>query len=240
MYKKDYIIEKQETKYTRTVTANGAHWAPFMLWETLWSKIIPLASECGVSKLLDIGCAVHSWVISDFVVERADANPGLQNGIDESNKLVCFNCDTFEQWPIPRNSYEVVTAVELIEHLENPWHFFRELMRITKKVAIITTPNVESDLSADLYKKTKCLFGFTKIDRQSAHHITPIFGWQLQTMAARANCSIEEHVLYGIPWQQNPMMYRGVIDAGGEELLKTYDERSGTGHHRIFIIKKPC
>jgi 2-polyprenyl-3-methyl-5-hydroxy-6-metoxy-1,4-benzoquinol methylase len=50
---------------------------------------------------------------------------------------------------LPKNSADIVTAVEVIEHLENPRAFVRELVRIAKPSAIVlvTTPNQLSILS---------------------------------------------------------------------------------------------
>jgi 2-polyprenyl-3-methyl-5-hydroxy-6-metoxy-1,4-benzoquinol methylase len=51
--------------------------------------------------------------------------------------------------PLPDASADVVTAVETIEHLENPWAFCRELSRIVRPGGwiVATTPNQLSMLS---------------------------------------------------------------------------------------------
>jgi len=51
--------------------------------------------------------------------------------------------------PLPDASADVVTAVETIEHLENPWAFCRELSRIVRPGGwiVVTTPNQLSVLS---------------------------------------------------------------------------------------------
>jgi 2-polyprenyl-3-methyl-5-hydroxy-6-metoxy-1,4-benzoquinol methylase len=51
--------------------------------------------------------------------------------------------------PLPDASADVVTAVETIEHLENPWAFCRELSRIVRPGGwiVVTTPNQLSMLS---------------------------------------------------------------------------------------------
>jgi len=50
---------------------------------------------------------------------------------------------------LPNNCADVVCAVEIIEHLENPRAFIRELVRLTKPggLVIVTTPNQLSLLS---------------------------------------------------------------------------------------------
>jgi 2-polyprenyl-3-methyl-5-hydroxy-6-metoxy-1,4-benzoquinol methylase len=52
-------------------------------------------------------------------------------------------------WPVHDGEADVVTAVEVIEHLENPWAFVRSLARIVKPGGwvVVTTPNQLSALS---------------------------------------------------------------------------------------------
>ena len=52
-------------------------------------------------------------------------------------------------WPIAESTADVVTAVETIEHLENPWAFVRSLTRLVKPGGwvVVTTPNQSSVLS---------------------------------------------------------------------------------------------
>jgi 2-polyprenyl-3-methyl-5-hydroxy-6-metoxy-1,4-benzoquinol methylase len=53
------------------------------------------------------------------------------------------------QWPVSDDSADVVTSVETIEHLDNPWAFMRRLAAIVKPGGwvIVTTPNQLSALS---------------------------------------------------------------------------------------------
>lgn len=53
------------------------------------------------------------------------------------------------RWELPEACADVVAAVEVIEHLENPRAFVRELVRLVKPggLLVITTPNQQSFLS---------------------------------------------------------------------------------------------
>jgi 2-polyprenyl-3-methyl-5-hydroxy-6-metoxy-1,4-benzoquinol methylase len=52
-------------------------------------------------------------------------------------------------WPLAEKVADVVAAIEVIEHLENPRAFFRELVRLVKPggLVLVTTPNQQSFLS---------------------------------------------------------------------------------------------
>jgi 2-polyprenyl-3-methyl-5-hydroxy-6-metoxy-1,4-benzoquinol methylase len=70
-----------------------------------------------------------------------------------------------------------VVAIEIVEHLENHFHFIRNIEKIIKKdgMLYITTPNVESSLSRVKYFLTGYLDLFSAKDINVTGHINPIF-----------------------------------------------------------------
>lgn len=76
---------------------------------------------------------------------------------------------------IEPGSYDLVTAVEVIEHLESPLGFLRNVARLLRPdgCAIVTTPNVEN-----LHARVKYLLTGTLrlLDRYGdPTHISPVF-----------------------------------------------------------------
>jgi ubiquinone/menaquinone biosynthesis C-methylase UbiE len=93
---------------------------------------------------------------------------------------VDINC---EPLPYPANQFDVVTASEVIEHLENFRDFLREAFRVTAPggIILITTPNVLNMKSRlrYLFLGFPSLFGPLPIHNRRVHtltegHISPI------------------------------------------------------------------
>ncbi len=93
--------------------------------------------------------------------------------------------------------YGLITAVEVIEHVESPINFLWNIARLLKPdgVAIITTPNVDS-----VAARTK-FFLTGKIRMMNEHseptHISPIF-WDLfqRQYLPRAGLQLADHLLF--------------------------------------------
>lgn len=98
------------------------------------SKVLDLGSSSGrVFPLLEsIGIAdTHGSDIADYLTH------GRPNG---SFKTFDFSTDVF---PYEDATFDGLTSIEVIEHLENPYHFLRESARILKPggILILSTPN---------------------------------------------------------------------------------------------------
>jgi 2-polyprenyl-3-methyl-5-hydroxy-6-metoxy-1,4-benzoquinol methylase len=94
-------------------------------------------------------------------------------------------------------SYDLVTAIEVIEHVESPTGFFRNVGRLLTPggIAVITTPNVDS-----LPARTKFLITGkirTMDEFGEPTHISPIF-WDLlqRQFLPRAGLRLQEHLLF--------------------------------------------
>lgn len=82
-----------------------------------------------------------------------------------------FNDPTFDR--AFNSRFDLITSVEVIEHLENPTAFLRSIGRLlrTEGVAILTTPNVENVAARAKF----FLCGEVRaMNRNSPEHISPI------------------------------------------------------------------
>ncbi len=93
-----------------------------------------------------------------------------------------YKFDLNEDFTFDSKKYDLILAIEIIEHIESTAHFIREIRRKLKNrgIAIITTPNVLEKVSRLIF----CLFGyFTSFNEKSMigwGHINPIFPYILK------------------------------------------------------------
>src|SRR5437867_8458398 len=101
-------------------------------------------------RVVDVGCG--GGALWHVLADRFDSCVGLDAvryaALPPDMEFRRVDLDAAD-WPVGDGEGDVVTAVETIEHLENPWAFVRSLARIARPGGwvIITTPNQLSALS---------------------------------------------------------------------------------------------
>jgi 2-polyprenyl-3-methyl-5-hydroxy-6-metoxy-1,4-benzoquinol methylase len=148
---------------------------------------------------------------------------GVRNIFSKNlNEEFNFNC-----------KYDVVLAIEVIEHLENPFHFIRNLKNHLNSSGFIllTTPNTDSlfDRLWNLYYGHPYYFGKSGI-LNSGGHITQTPEWLLRHIAQTENLDFE--------MVSDLVSIKGLIGLKGRLLLlllyplrfilKNINDRSGT------------
>jgi 2-polyprenyl-3-methyl-5-hydroxy-6-metoxy-1,4-benzoquinol methylase len=100
--------------------------------------------------LLDVGCGTGAvWnVLRDCFEFYIGADIIRYEGFPAEGEFHLVDIDR-SPLRVPSQTVDVVTAIEIIEHLENPRAFVRELVRVLKSggYLFITTPNQLSFLS---------------------------------------------------------------------------------------------
>jgi len=167
----------------KRIFTNRKHRTAPGTWDIVWGEMIPPGNG---GSILDAGSGAHIWTLADYgEIHRCDSwqeYPNRGKKIPEGVHYLDLNAP----WPFADSSFTGITSVDVIEHLENIWHFFREATRVAKDFIVITTPFVESGFSRALFNKTGRLWGFTQDRVNTSHHITPVFRWQI-ARAAREN-----------------------------------------------------
>jgi SAM-dependent methyltransferase len=133
--------------------------------------------------------------------------------------------------------FGLVVAVEVIEHVENPINFLRNIKRLLKPggIAVLTTPNVDSTPA-----RVKFLLRGTirMMDAQSEKtHISPIF-WDLFTRQylPRADLRLVEHHLYPA---HNYQMTRPVLASAMRFLSLFLRGESLYGDNHVIVLAAP-
>jgi SAM-dependent methyltransferase len=176
---------------TGTATTPGLH-------EFLFQSVLPRYFRSGESAL-DLGAGSGAMALQ--LQDAGWRSVAADINCERHRAAVPFVQIDFDQQDFASQlgpgSFGLVTAVEVVEHVENPIGFLRNIKRLLKPggVAVLTTPNVDNTPA-----RIKFLLRGTirMMDAQSEkEHITPIF-WDLFTRQylPRAELRIVEHHVY--------------------------------------------
>ena len=161
--------------------------------------------------LADVGCGTGGLAreVRGRFAQIVGVDAVRYEGLSDAVTFVGADLDS-ARLPLDDGSADVTAAVEVIEHLENPRAFVRELTRITKPGGwiVVTTPNQLSGLSL-LTLAVKGRFSAFQ-ERDYPAHRTALLEIDLRRIAAE--CGIEQvHVEYTrhgrvplTPWHYPP------------------------------------
>lgn len=99
-------------------------------------------------------------------------------------------------------SFDVVFASEIIEHLENPRHFARQCFKLLKPggKVILSTPNVNTATSLAKFIRFGTFHWFEEEDYRHSGHITPLTQWQLDKCFTEAKFDVVWKGSFGGPF----------------------------------------
>jgi 2-polyprenyl-3-methyl-5-hydroxy-6-metoxy-1,4-benzoquinol methylase len=98
--------------------------------------------------------------------------------------------------------FDVVIALEIIEHIENQFHFIREIKKILALhgVLYLSTPNVESTFSRAKFYFFGRLHFFSKEELYGTGHINPVFWHIFKFNLDQSNLEVKERLTNGNVW----------------------------------------
>jgi 2-polyprenyl-3-methyl-5-hydroxy-6-metoxy-1,4-benzoquinol methylase len=136
------------------------------------------------------------------------------------------------------SQFDLVTSVEVIEHLENPTAFLRSISRLLKPggVAILTTPNVEN-VPARL--KFFLSGNVRAMDKNAPEHITPIhLDLFFRQIVPRSGLSLVDHFIH--PKNDFPLTGRRYLVPFLLLFTPFMKGPSLTGDCHFFVLKRPA
>ena len=165
-----------------------------MVTEGLHELVLSLIPPADSPKIiLNVGCEdfhqKNYRFPENYTVYNCDINPAKAGA--PNFKL----CDLNQPWPYPSDWADVVLSVEVIEHLENPWHHFREARRVLKSggILILTTPNILAPVTLKLWPYFNW---FTAEDWERGEHINPIPVFEIRFICKKLNFPIEKELYH--------------------------------------------
>ena len=89
----------------------------------------------------------HDYSLLDVGCRNMDLKPLLNNcreyfGADRTPGDGIFECDLETELPFDDDSFDIVTALDVLEHLDNPHQALYELYRVARWAVLISLPNM--------------------------------------------------------------------------------------------------
>ena len=132
------------------------HWIKNQIWTHLeWPKhqqrFKTIAQHLKGKAFLDVGCAFgHS------TEQLKKFRPGVWHGLDFSKRAIVkaweffpamtfYYAENFDLSRCTQRMFDSTVCSEVLEHIDEDWKLLQGLMRITRKVLVISTPCIPVD-----------------------------------------------------------------------------------------------
>jgi len=157
------------------------------LHEFILNKLVELPNLLSNASVLDIGCGTGAWINRLSSAGFTDLH-AIDRDVEQfgsiSAKCSQANLD-YDDLGLGTLEYNLITSIELIEHLENPGRLF---FHINKHLSddgycLITTPNIHSLHARIKFMLTGRMPAFD--DKSDPTHIYPVLHTSLQRILPR-------------------------------------------------------
>jgi 2-polyprenyl-3-methyl-5-hydroxy-6-metoxy-1,4-benzoquinol methylase len=189
------------------------------------------------SRVLDLGACTGAWAarLMTFGHDVTCVDQDMDSFALES--IDCVQADLNDDFStaIP-GTYSAVTAIEVIEHLENPRHFLKQCNLLLKRegILLLTTPNIESAAGRLRFLLTGNFRMFDRDERlNDPTHISPIQTFMFEKMVKDAGFVILIHTTSAARVEISTPLSRLICS-----LLNRFLARNKRGDNHIFVLSK--
>jgi SAM-dependent methyltransferase len=206
------------------------------LHETLADAVQSLVPR--TAPILDVGCGSGAWLR-----RLRDRGFGNLRGTDlDTAQFALTDVPVYandlngERWSVAPESFQLITAIEVIEHLENIENVFCNLHRLLEErgLCLITTPNVHSLHARLRYLLTADLKQFGNIGDPT--HLFPLLSATLDRLSARHGFEILRQ--WGYPASGDALGARPWVNAAVRLLRQVLPEPIGGDVYCILMRKR--
>ena len=197
---------------------------------------IALRFAAGGAPVLDLGAGSGALAErlrdAGFQITAADVENYFE--LDSEFMQLDFDDPNFDRKLAKR--FDIVTSVEVIEHLENPAAFLRSIERLLNKdgVAILTTPNVENVPARLKFLRSGEV---RAMDKNAPEHITPIhLDLFVRKVMPRSGLKLVEHFVH--PQGDFPLTGRRYLVPFLRALVPLMRGTSLTGDCHFFVLQR--
>jgi len=187
--------------------------------------------------ILDAGCGTGAWL------QRLRAR-GFTNlhGTDlDTAQFAIADIPVFandlngERWSVVPESFRLITAIEVIEHLQNIENFFRNLHRLLEEdgLCLMTTPNIQSLHARLRYLLTADMKQFGRVGDPT--HLFPLLRSTLERLSERHRFEIVEQ--WGYPASGDAVGAREWVHATVHVLRRVLPEPVGGDVYCVLLRK---
>ena len=188
--------------------------------------------------ILDVGCGTGAWLrrlrelgfTSLYGTDLDTAQFALADATVSANDL------NGESWTLAVPRFRLITAIEVIEHLQNIENFFRNLHRHldARGVCLMTTPNIHSLHARLRYLLTADMKQFGTIGDPT--HLFPVLGATLDRLCARHGFEIAQQ--WGYPDSGDCVGARPWVNATVRVLRRVLPEPIAGDVYCILLRKR--
>lgn len=189
------------------------------------------------ARVVDLGAGTGMW--AKRLTAHGYAVTAVDNNVDDWAlvSVPLQRCDLNHEFASRLGGpFDVVTSLEVLEHLENPTLFLRECSKLLRPggVAVLTTPNIENVAGRIRFMLTGHLRSFDRDPTcNEPTHITPIQSYLFEKMYRAAGLTLVNHG-FNTPTESIQGQVKRVL----VKALKPFLRGVRGGDHHVFVLKK--